>query len=180
VANLISVIIKLLAAIFGGSTRAPKPVDKTTPKPAPTGKVRKIKNIDKIKEHEGLRLEAYLPTPNDVWTIGYGHTSTAKKGMVISEEQAEALLRKDIAWVEDAINKNVVVPLNQNQYDALASLIYNIGAGAFSKSTLLRLLNMGDYEGAANQFPRWNKQKGKVLKGLTRRREEERQLFLEK
>lgn len=184
-AKLIAAIIKLLAAIFGGGskpapTKAPKPVDKPAPKPAASGKIRKIKNIDKIKEHEGLRLQAYLPTPNDVWTIGYGHTSTAKKGMVITEERAEALLRQDIAWVEDAINKNVVVPLTQNQYDALASLIYNIGAGAFSKSTLLRLLNTGDYEGAANQFPRWNKQKGKVLKGLTRRREEERQLFLEK
>lgn len=177
--KLIEAILKILTLIFVG-----KPTPETAPKNtqiAVKGKApHKIKNIDKIKEHEGLRLEAYLPTPNDVWTIGYGHTSTAKKGMVISEEQAEALLRKDIAWVEDAINKNVVVPLNQNQYDALASLIYNIGAGAFSKSTLLRLLNTGDYEGAANQFPRWNKQKGKVLKGLTRRREEERQLFLEK
>lgn len=181
--KLIEAILRILALIFSGKKEPSAPVEKPKrtekSKSSPT-KTHKVKNIDKIKEHEGLRLEAYLPTPNDVWTIGYGHTSTAKKGMVISEEQAEALLRKDIAWVEDAINKNVVVPLNQNQYDALASLIYNIGAGAFSKSTLLRLLNMGDYEGAANQFPRWNKQKGKVLKGLTRRREEERQLFLEK
>lgn len=138
----------------------------------------KIKNIDIIKKHEGLRLEAYLPTPNDVWTIGYGHTHTTKQGMKITEAQAEALLRKDIAWVEEAVNKFVVVPLTQNQFDALASFVFNVGEGAFSKSTLLRLLNSGDYEGAANQFLRWNKQKGRILKGLTKRREEERKLFL--
>lgn len=187
--KLIEAILKILALIFSGKKAPESTPNKTqitlkgkTPsvrRPADS-KPKKVKNVDMIKEHEGLRLEAYLPTPNDVWTIGYGHTSTAKKDMVISEEQAETLLRQDIAWVEDAINKNVVVSLTQNQYDALASLVYNIGAGAFAKSTLLRMLNMGDYAGAAEQFGRWNKQKGKVLNGLTRRREEERKLFLEK
>lgn len=143
-------------------------------------KYMKVHNIDIIKKHEGLRLEAYLPTPNDVWTIGYGHTHTTKQGMKITAGQAESLLRKDIAWVEKAVNTLVVVPLTQNQFDALSSLVFNIGEGAFSTSTLLRLLNAGDYEGAANQFPRWNKQKGRVLNGLTRRRQEERQLFLKK
>lgn len=143
-------------------------------------KYMKVHNIDIIKKHEGLRLEAYMPTPNDVWTIGYGHTHTTEKGMKITAGQAESLLRKDILWVEKAVNKLVVVPLTQNQFDALSSLVFNIGEGAFSTSTLLRLLNAGDYEGAANQFPRWNKQKGRVLNGLTRRRQEERQLFLKK
>jgi len=138
----------------------------------------KIKNIGIIKKHEGLRLEAYLPTKNDVWTIGYGHTHTTKQGMVITEAQAEALLRKDVAWVEKAINRLVVVPLTQNQFDALASLVFNIGEGGFSTSTLLRLLNSGDYAGAANQFHRWNKQKGVALKGLTIRRKEEMELFV--
>ena len=138
----------------------------------------KVHNIDIIKKHEGLRLEAYLPTPNDVWTIGYGHTHTTKQGMKITAGQAESLLRKDIAWVEKAVNTLVVVPLTQNQFDALASFVFNVGEGAFSSSTLLRLLNSGDYEGAANQFLRWNKQKGRVLNGLTKRREEERKLFL--
>ena len=138
----------------------------------------KIDNISLIKKHEGLRLEAYLPTPNDVWTIGYGHTHTAKQGQKITEAQAEALLRKDITWAEEAVNKSVVVPLTQNQFDALVSFVFNVGAGAFGSSTLLRLLNSKDYEGAANQFLRWNKQKGVVLKGLTKRREEERKLFL--
>ena len=138
----------------------------------------KIKNISLIKQHEGLRLEAYLPTPNDVWTIGYGHTHTAKQGMKITEAQAEELLRKDVAWAEEAVNKSVVVPLTQNQFDALVSFTFNVGAGAMDSSTLLRLLNSGDYNGAANQFLRWNKQKGVALKGLTKRREEERKLFL--
>lgn len=140
---------------------------------APTG----VKDVELIKEAEGLRLEAYLPTPNDVWTIGYGHTKTAKPGMRITKAGAEALLLHDLAWVEATIDKYVKVPLNQNQYDALASFIYNVGASAFRKSTLLKLLNAGDYEGAAEQFPRWNKQKGKVLRGLTARRQKEKTLF---
>ena len=140
---------------------------------APTG----VKDVELIKESEGLRLEAYLPTPNDVWTIGYGHTKTAKKGMRITLAGAEALLYQDLAWVEAAIDTYVQVPLNQNQYDAIASFIYNVGATAFRKSTMLKLLNAGDYDGAANQFPRWNKQKGKVLNGLTKRRQKEKTLF---
>ena len=140
---------------------------------APTG----IKDVELIKESEGLRLQAYLPTPNDVWTIGYGHTKTAFKGMSITKAGAEALLLHDLAWVETAIDTYVQVPLNQNQYDALASFIYNVGATAFRKSTMLKLLNKGDYAGAAGQFPRWNKQKGKVLKGLTTRRQKEQTLF---
>lgn len=139
-----------------------------------------------IKAHEGLRLEAYLPTPNDRWTIGYGHTATAKKGMKITPKQAEELLEQDIVWVEKVIADKVKVPLNQNQYDALGSLIYNIGATAFAKSTVLRKLNLGDYQGAADAFLMWNKQKNQstgkmqVLKGLTHRREKERALFLRK
>lgn len=140
---------------------------------------KKVNNIDHIKHWEQLRLEAYLPTPNDVWTIGWGHTGTAQKGMKITEEEAERLLRADLEWVEVSINKNVEVPLTQLQYDALASFIFNVGAYAFSRSTLLELLNASDYVGAADQLLRWNKQKGKVLKGLTRRREDEREMFLE-
>lgn len=138
----------------------------------------KTKNVDVIKKHEGLRLEAYLPTPNDVWTIGYGHTHTTTKGMRITEAQAEKLLYRDLAWAEDAVNDFVSVPLTQDQFDALVSFVFNVGAGAFVKSTLLRLLNSGDYKGAAQQFLRWNRQKGKVLNGLTRRRQEEMELFL--
>jgi len=140
----------------------------------PTG----IKNVELIKESEGLRLKAYLPTPNDVYTIGYGHTKTAEKGMVITLAGADALLLHDLAWVETAIDTYVQVPLNQNQYDALASFIYNVGGTAFRKSTLLKKLNKKDYNGAANELLRWDKQKGKVLRGLTKRRQLEKDLFL--
>lgn len=138
----------------------------------------KVKNINLIKEGEGLRLKAYLPTPNDVWTIGYGHTKGVRPGMVITEQQAEQFLRQDIAWVEEALNRYVTVPLNQNQFDALASWVFNVGAGALKSSTLLKKLNAGDYQGAANELSRWNKQKGRVLTGLTNRRAKERELFL--
>lgn len=138
----------------------------------------KTKNLDIIKLHEGLHLDAYLPTPNDVPTIGYGHTKGVKLGQRITVLQANQFLQEDIAWAEDAVNSLVKVRLNQNQFDALVSFVFNIGATAFEKSTLLRLLNSGDYTGAANQFPRWNKQNGKVLNGLTKRRKEEQALFL--
>ena len=136
--------------------------------------------IDMIKDSEQLRLNAYLPTPNDVWTIGWGHTKSTKRGMVITEERAEVLLWSDLSWVGRVIDKHVKVPLTQNQYDALYSFIFNLGETNFSTSTLLRLLNKGDYQGAADQLPRWNKQKGNVLRGLTKRRAEERKLFLTK
>lgn len=142
-----------------------------------------IKNVGIIKHHEQLRLAAYLPTKDDVWTIGYGHTKTAKKDMVITEAKAEELLLQDLAWVNEAINKYVTVPLNQNQVDALGSLIFNIGSTNFSKSTVLRKLNQKDYTGAADAFLMWNKQRSKttgqmvVLNGLTKRRKEERELF---
>tara|TARA_R110000823_G_scaffold314640_2_gene444225 strand:- start:202 stop:642 length:441 start_codon:yes stop_codon:yes gene_type:complete len=143
----------------------------------------RIKNIDAIKRHEALRLTSYLPTKNDVWTIGWGHTKNAKPNMTITEAQAEQFLREDLVWVEDAIDRLVKVPLTQNQNDALGSLIFNIGAGAFSKSTVLRRLNARDYRGAADAFLMWNKQRDRqtgnmnVLRGLTRRREEERAMF---
>ena len=135
-------------------------------------------DVELIKVSEGLRLEAYLPTPNDVWTIGYGHTKTAKPGMRITQAGAEALLKHDLAWVEAALKKYIKVSLTQNQYDALASFVYNLGETNFKNSTLLKMLNKGDYQGAADQLLRWDKQKGKVLKGLTIRRNHERDLFL--
>jgi len=175
--NILSFLKQLVESIaksFAATTT--KPVKKVI---QPTShRVSGVKDIEMIKEAEGLRLRAYLPTPNDVWTIGYGHTKTAVPGMNITRTGAEELLRHDLAWVENAIEQYVKVTLNQTQYDALASFIYNVGATAFRKSTMLKLLNTGDYKGAADQFPRWNKQKGKVLNGLTKRRQKERALFL--
>ena len=135
--------------------------------------------LEMIKEFEGLRLKAYK-CPAGVWTIGYGHTKTAKPNLVITKAEATKLLIKDLAWVEAAVSKHVTVYLNQSQYDALCSFTYNVGATALKRSTLVRLLNAGDYEGAERQFKRWNKAGGKALKGLTRRRKAEEALFASK
>jgi lysozyme len=132
-----------------------------------------------IKRHEGLRLEAY-PDPasgGDPWTIGYGHTHGVKRGDRITAEQADAFLAYDLAWVEEAIAESVKVPISQGQFDGLASLIFNIGAGAFKSSTLLRRLNAGDHIGAAGQFERWVNAAGKRMPGLVKRRAEEAALF---
>jgi len=134
--------------------------------------------LDLIKTFEGLRLQAYMPTPNDVPTIGYGHTKTAKLGMVITKAGADMLLVHDLAWVEKAVNKGVKAPLTQAQYDALCSFVYNLGATNFNSSTMLKRINAGRYADAANELLRWNKQGKTVLRGLTLRREAERALFL--
>lgn len=135
------------------------------------------KGIDLIKKFEGCRLEAYR-CPAGVWTIGYGHTKGVKDGMKISQAQAEEFLREDLRIFEKAVESCVKAPLSQNQFDALVSFCYNCGAEALRTSTLLKLLNEGKYFEAGEQFLRWNKAGGKVLAGLTRRREEERGMFL--
>lgn len=138
-----------------------------------------------IAAHEGVRLKAY-PDPatgGEPWTIGCGHTSAAgppkvTKGMTITAEECDAILSRDLATFEKAVLKAVTAPLNQNQFDALVSLAFNIGAGNFSKSTLVKKLNARDYRGAADQFTVWNKAAGEVMKGLVNRRADERALFL--
>lgn len=139
-------------------------------------------NVSAIKEHEGLRLVAYLDSVG-VWTIGYGDTgSDVVKGLVITKEQAEERLRKRLVEFEGYVNRLVEVKLTQNQFDALVSLVYNIGSTNFNSSTLLRKLNAGDYAGAADQFLVWNKGRVKgvlqVIDGLTNRRQAERKLFV--
>ena len=130
-----------------------------------------------IKSFEGMELEAYQDAV-DVWTIGYGHTKTVEPGMAITEAKAEALLRQDLEEFEEAVTEAVQVSINPNQFSALVSFCFNLGAGSLFQSTLLKLLNQGDFQGAADQFPRWNKAGGQVLEGLTRRRKAERALFL--
>ncbi len=132
---------------------------------------------DLIKSFESCRLKAYLPTPDDVWTIGYGHTEGVKEGDTCTQEEADAWFLEDVEWAEDCVNRAVTSQLTQNEFDALVSLCFNIGCGAFGKSTLVKLLNAGDYDAAAHEFGRWNKQRGTVLAGLTRRRTAEEQLF---
>lgn len=139
--------------------------------------------IDLIKSFEGCYLKAYK-CPAGVWTIGWGTTEPIDgvkphEGMVITQQQADELLIKNLKGYENAVNKYVTYSINQNQFDALVSFAYNCGNGALKTSTLLKKLNAGDVQGAANEFPRWNKANGKVLNGLTRRREAERKLFLQ-
>ena len=129
-----------------------------------------------IKKYEGLRLNAYR-CPARVWTIGYGHTHQVKSGDVITEAMATEYLRGDVRHAQQTIERYVKVDLTQSQFDALVSFIFNVGSGAFRKSTLLRMLNKGNYSGAEKQFKRWNKAKGKALRGLTRRRADEAELF---
>lgn len=140
------------------------------------------KGIALIKEFEGCKLTAYQDSVG-VWTIGYGWTQPVdgkpiRAGMTIKQETAERLLKTGLVSYESDVSRMVKVGLTQGQFDALVSFTYNLGARSLSTSTLLRKLNAGDYAGAADEFLRWNKAGGKVLNGLTRRREAERALFL--
>ncbi len=135
--------------------------------------------LDIIKEFEGLKLKAYK-CPADVWTIGYGHTGDeVVEGMEIDEEMAESLLLDDVEEAQEGVSQLVKYPhLNENQFSALVSFAYNVGLENLRISLLLRCLNLGNPKDAAEQFLRWNKAGGKVLAGLTRRRQAERKLFL--
>lgn len=135
------------------------------------------KEAELIKSFEGLELEAYL-CPAGIWTIGYGHTGDVEKGEKITKEKADELLDIDLSVFRKGVRNLVKVPLNKNQFGALVSFAYNVGLGNLKSSTLLRMLNAGDYNGAADQLLRWNKSNGKVLRGLARRREAERAVFL--
>lgn len=134
--------------------------------------------IDLIKQFESFLSEPYL-CPGGVWTIGYGHTKGVTKGSKpITPTDAEEILRQDIAEFEDAVTDALVVPVTQGQFDALVAFSFNVGAGAFRKSTLLKKLNAGDAVGAAAEFLRWNKAKGRIMRGLVKRREAEMNMFL--
>jgi len=137
-----------------------------------------------IKSFEGYhtRLKdgscaAYL-CPASVWTIGFGCTEGVKPGMVWTAGEAEAGLRREIAKFETTVNRLVTVSINQNEYDAMVSLAYNIGSAGFARSTLLRRLNNGDRSGAAKAFEMWKSGGGRVLPGLVSRRQREAALFL--
>ena len=137
-----------------------------------------------IKSFEGYhtRLKdgsctAYL-CPASVWTIGYGCTEGVKPGMVWTAEEAEAALRREIAKFEATVNRLVTVSINQNEFDAMVSLAYNIGSAGFARSSVLKRLNNGDRQGAAKAFEMWKSGGGRVLPGLVSRRKREASLFL--
>lgn len=136
------------------------------------------KGKDLIKKYEGCELEAYK-CPAGIWTIGYGHTGQdVFEGKIITQQEADSLLSKDLTRFEKFLNRVIKVPINQNQFNALASFTYNLGMGALQNSTLLKKLNNNDFTGAANEFDRWVYGGGKKLEGLVRRRKEEKELFL--
>lgn len=157
------------------------------------------KMVETLKKYEGLSLVPYL-CPAAKLTIGYGHVISSiekKKGELcivvlddkfqwiyfggagITDSEADTLLRSDLMRYEAAVLRSVKVVLTQDQFDALVSFTFNVGIGALQKSTLLGMLNDGDYAGACEQFLRWNKVAGKVFKGLTKRRAHEAKVFTE-
>ena len=134
------------------------------------------KGIALIKEFEGLRLKAYK-CPGGVWTIGYGHTAGVKSGMVITERYAEEYLKADLIAFEKYLN-GLGLAINQNQFDALISFIYNVGTGNFSSSTLLRKVRVNPLDNSImDEYLKWVYSKGRVLPGLQRRRLAEMKLY---
>lgn len=134
-----------------------------------------------IKSFEQLRLRAYqvqYKDRADVWTIGYGSTKGVMPGMVITEDQADQMLRADLADAEEAVTKWIKVDLNENEFSALVSFTFNEGAGSLQSSTLRKLLNAGNRKAAAAQFLVWDKVGADVEAGLDRRRAAEKALFL--
>tara|TARA_A100001011_G_scaffold22928_1_gene22927 strand:- start:676 stop:1107 length:432 start_codon:yes stop_codon:yes gene_type:complete len=129
-----------------------------------------------IKKFEGCELEAYQCSAG-VWTIGYGHTKGVAPGDSVSQEEAEQMLVDELHEYESYINEYVTVALSQNQFDALVSWVYNLGPANLKASTMLKVLNSGEYEDVPAQMKRWNKAGGKVLEGLIRRREAEACLY---
>lgn len=138
------------------------------------------RGIDLIKQFEGYSSKAY-PDPatgGAPWTIGYGTTRGVKPGMVITAEQAEKMLRDDVAKFESGVSSLITAPTTQGQFDAMVSLAYNIGLGNLGKSTLLKKHNARCYTCAADQFRVWNRANGKVMNGLTKRRAAEREVYM--
>ena len=134
------------------------------------------KGLALIKEFEGCKLTAYQDSVG-VWTVGYGHTKTAMRCMVITQAQADELLARDVAEHAAGVYKALQVKLEQHQFDSVVSLAFNVGVKTVRNSTLLKMINRGDAKMAAAQFDRWNKAGGKVLAGLTRRRAAERKMY---
>ena len=132
--------------------------------------------ISLIKSYEGCRLEAYQDSVG-VWTIGYGHTKDVKEGDKINQDEAEYMLQEEMIEYEGYINDFVEVPLEQCQFDALVCWVYNLGPTNLKNSTLLKVLNEGNYDGVPEQIKRWNKAGGVILGGLVKRREAEANLF---
>ena len=135
------------------------------------------KGLSLTEQFEGCRLTAYQDQVG-VWTIGYGHTGPdVTAGLTITSDEAQALLAKDVSSAADWVNNLVAVKLTQEEFDSLVDFVFNLGAGAFRGSTMLRDLNAGDFKSAAAQFDMWDHAGGAVVAGLLRRRQAEAELF---
>ena len=132
--------------------------------------------VNLVKFFEGFEAKAYL-CPANVWTIGYGRTRNVKEGDMVNEIQAERDLLEELEEFANQVLNSVKVSLTQNELDALTSWTYNLGVGNLQSSTLLKKLNSGDKNSVPSEMLRWNKAAGKVLAGLTRRREAEAKLW---
>ena len=133
---------------------------------------------ERLKRLEGFREKAYIPVPGDVPTIGYGFTHGVKLGDVMTRAEADARLIEELRPYEMAVWQGCTNEPNQNEFDAMVLLCFNIGPGGFKRSTVLKAHNRGDHQAAARAFGLWNKSGGKVYAGLTRRRAEESALYL--
>lgn len=144
-----------------------------------------INAINLIKQSESFKSKPYL-CPAGVPTIGYGSTvyengvHVALMDEPITEKRAEQLLFNQLIHYENAVNRYVKTKLNQNQFDSIVDFTYNVGIGNLQKSTLLRKINAGDFEGASKEFSKWVYANGRKLNGLVKRREAERELFIKK
>ena len=138
-----------------------------------------LEGLALIKKFEGCRLEAYYCS-GGVLTIGYGHTGGVKESDTITQEEAEKLLRADVFKFEEYVEDNVMVELDQGQFDALVAWTFNLGPGNLRESTMLKKLNDADYASVPSEMKRWNKAGGKTLDGLIRRRNAEALLFQSK
>lgn len=129
------------------------------------------------EQFESCRLVAFKPTPTDPWTIGWGHTKGVEEGQTCSQEQADQWLLDDVGDAENAVNQLVKGGLTQEEFDALVDFVFNVGVDAFANSTMLRLLNEHDIDGAIGEFDKWDHAGGVEVAGLLRRRQAERALF---
>ena len=132
--------------------------------------------VDLIKHFESCKLTAYQDSVG-IWTIGWGHTGSVKKGDIWTQGEADNILLNDLDKFEGYVNQYVKVPLTQNQFDALVSWTFNLGPGNLKSSTMLTKLNEKKYDEVPSQMKRWNKAGGKVLCGLERRRNAEAAMF---
>lgn len=190
--SFLTILLSLFQKVQKSPPKEPEKIKEPSPIVKEKAKMKlSLDGKKRILAHEGWSAKPYLDT-GGVPTIGYGNTyyEDGRRVMmndpVISKERGEQLFDIVVKKYEEGVNQLVTVPLNQNQFDALVSFAYNVGldqdddsiAEGLGDSTLLKLLNKGDYAGAANEFPKWCKDNGKVVAGLVRRRKEEQELFL--